>query len=85
MLLDYRFEAMEPARLVGVHNESRCEGGPCAVHNRSVHSLRTCPQWFDNDTGVMFRICPCGNFHIDPDERAQVQSRFPVPNCRCRR
>ena len=79
------YTTAEPLTLIGVHSVALCAGEACTLHNRSAHSLRTCPQWFDNVTGIMFRICPCGNFHIDPDERTNRQSRFPAPECRCNR
>lgn len=49
------------------HGPDVCFGEFCTVHNRSNHSMRTFPQHFRWDTGVMERTCPHGVGHPDPD------------------
>lgn len=50
--------------LVNVH--PACET-QCAVHNKTDHTMRSFPQWFRSDTGLMERTCPHGVGHPDPD------------------
>jgi len=52
--------------LSNVHAEYRCEGQACSVHNRSDHPLRAYPQVWASG---MFRECPHGDLHPDPDDR----------------
>lgn len=52
-----------------VHNPVLCEGRPCTVHNRSDHSMRSFPQHWRGDRGMMERICSHGVGHPDPDEK----------------
>lgn len=52
-----------------VHSPLLCERRPCTVHNRSNHSMRSFPQHWRSDRGLMERICPHGVGHPDPDER----------------
>lgn len=54
--------------LVGVHEESKCAGETCTIHNRTDHSMRSFPQHWRQDRGIMERICPHGVGHPDPDD-----------------
>lgn len=54
--------------LQGVHRDGTCLGEHCTIHNRSDHSMRTFPQQWRGDRGIMERICPHGVGHPDPDE-----------------
>lgn len=53
--------------LVNVHNTTECEGAYCTIHNMSDHHMRTFPQSWRIDQGIMERICPHGIGHPDPD------------------
>jgi hypothetical protein len=50
------------------HKGDRCAGEVCTMHNRSDHSMRSFPQRWRGDRGIMERICPHGVGHPDPDE-----------------
>lgn len=54
--------------LVNVHTVDQCAGQPCCIHNPSNHHMmRWTPSW-DDTYGVMWRRCPHGNLHPDPDD-----------------
>jgi len=54
--------------LVGVHDQSRCNGQPCTIHNRTQHNMRMWVQHFRSDNGLMERLCPNHGTGIpDPD------------------
>lgn len=50
------------------HNPIKCAGHACPIHNRSDHSMRSFPQHWRSDIGIMERICPHGVGHPDPDD-----------------
>lgn len=50
------------------HPPTDCEGRPCPLHNRTRHALRSFPQHWRSDRGLMERICPLGVGHPDPDQ-----------------
>ena len=50
------------------HDELSCCGDFCTLHNRSDHSMRSFPQKWRSDRGLMERICEHGVGHPDPDE-----------------
>ena len=52
-----------------VHGPSSCEGDICCLHNRTNHPMRSWPQYYRDDRGIMERVCPCGVGHPDPDDR----------------
>lgn len=41
---------------------------PCCIHNPSDHHMRTWPQHWRDDRGIMERICKHGCGHPDPDD-----------------
>lgn len=51
-----------------MHAADACAGEFCTIHNRSDHSMRSFPQSWRGDRGIMERICPHGVGHPDPDE-----------------
>ena len=53
--------------LYNVHDLALCTGQHCTVHNRSDHTMRSFPQHWRGDRGIMERICPHGVGHPDPD------------------
>jgi hypothetical protein len=40
----------------------------CCIHRPSSHHMRTWPQHWRNDRGIMERICQHGIGHPDPDD-----------------
>lgn len=50
------------------HKPDQCAGEVCTLHNRSDHSMRSFPQHWRGDRGIMERICPHGVGHPDPDD-----------------
>ena len=50
------------------HPSYACNGEYCTIHNRSDHSMRSFPQRWRGDRGIMERICPHGVGHPDPDD-----------------
>ena len=57
-----------------VHNTDKCIGEACTIHNRSNHSMRSCPQHYRFDRGIMERTCPHGVGHPDPDDPSEDKS-----------
>jgi len=51
-----------------VHDSDQCNGQQCTIHNMSDHSMRSFPQHWRTDRGIMERICTHGIGHPDPDE-----------------
>lgn len=61
--------ALEGGELIyNVHPQDACAGRPCCVHNPSDHHMRSWPQHWRGDRGLMERICPHGVGHPDPDD-----------------
>jgi hypothetical protein len=54
--------------VIYVHPEYSCKGEFCTIHNRSDHRMRSFPQHWRGDRGIMERVCPHGIGHPDPDE-----------------
>lgn len=50
-----------------VHDEQLCTGRPCAIHRMSDHAMRSFPQHWRGDRGIIERTCPHGIGHPDPD------------------
>lgn len=50
------------------HDELSCRGDYCTLHNRSDHHMRSMPQKWRGDRGIIERICDHGIGHPDPDE-----------------
>lgn len=49
------------------HHRTHCRGRYCAVHNPSNHHMKDWPQQFEPKLYEMYRICPHGHKHHDPD------------------
>lgn len=54
--------------LVNVHTVDQCAGQPCCIHNPSNHHMAQWSHSWDDTYGVMWRKCPHGNRHPDPDD-----------------
>lgn len=50
------------------HEETRCRGDYCTLHNRSNHHMRFFRQQWRPDRGIIERVCNHGIGHPDPDE-----------------
>lgn len=50
------------------HPAGQCIGAVCPLHKRTEHSMRSFPQHWRGDRGLMERICPHGIGHPDPDD-----------------
>lgn len=62
-------EILENTNIVLVcHSPEKCIGEYCTMHNRSNHSMRSFPQHWRSDRGIMERTCPHGVGHPDPDD-----------------
>jgi hypothetical protein len=55
-------------RIINHHAAGECRGPTCPIHRVSDHHMRTWPQHFRGDRGLMERICPHGVGHPDPDD-----------------
>ena len=53
---------------IWTHKKDQCMGERCTVHNLSKHHMRSWPQWWRGDRGIMERICEHGVGHPDPDD-----------------
>jgi len=62
--------------LVNVHTQDRCAGQHCCIHNPSPHHMVTWrPRW-DRVEKRMWRECPHGHVHPDPDDLAFLRKAF---------
>lgn len=66
------FDAADLVSMGGVilhtHHERACAGRPCCIHRPSAHHMRTWEQAWSQQLGAVFRRCPHGRFHVDPDD-----------------
>lgn len=67
--------------LSSTHSESVCKGEPCTIHNRSDHHMRSFPQHWRADRGIMERMCPHGIGHPDPDDPKTSNPAEAVHGC----
>lgn len=67
--MDVAYTQLEHTSIrLATHLGDSCIGVYCTIHNRSEHSMRSFPQFWRMDRGIMERICPHGIGHPDPDE-----------------
>ena len=72
----YKFDALRSTNVylehtdewIYCHEASVCDMDFCTLHNRSDHKMRSFPQHWRADRGIMERICEHGVGHPDPDE-----------------
>jgi hypothetical protein len=67
--IEYTLENTDQV-IMQVHDPSDCAGRPCTIHNRTDHHMRSWPQHWRHDRGIMERICEHGVGHPDPDDYA---------------
>jgi hypothetical protein len=53
--------------ILNVHDESKCRGRACCIHNPSDHALKDAPLQWRSDSYLMERVCKHGIGHPDPD------------------
>lgn len=56
------------AETVYAHSVEYCQGMSCALHRRTPHAMRSFPQHWRADRGIIERVCPHGIGHPDPDD-----------------
>ena len=61
--------------LVNVHSLEDCKGDVCPIHKLTDHSMRSFPQHWRDDRGIMERTCPHGVGHPDPDDVLNNEDR----------
>lgn len=68
--------------LVWTHHERLCRP-PCTIHSPSAHHMRAWEQHWAQQFSAVFRRCPHGYFHVDPDDlRARnAQISHPCDGC----
>ena len=64
-----------------MHSAGQCAGRYCTIHNRSDHHMRSFPQSWRSDKGIMERTCPHGVGHPDPDEYRSKINGLGVHGC----
>lgn len=62
--------ALHNGTVLRVHSAALCAGRICCIHNQTDHLMKTWPQHWRQDRGIMERLCPCGIGHPDPDDEA---------------
>lgn len=61
--------------LVNVHTVDQCQPQPCCIHSPTQHHMAAWkPAWHDA-YGNMWRRCPHGNLHPDPDDHNYWRTR----------
>ena len=65
--MNYKLEHSDEV-LTNVHPTTACKGEYCTIHNMSDHSMRSFPQHWRSDRGIMERTCPHGIGHPDTDD-----------------
>jgi len=61
---------LQGGQVVIAHGVADC-GRPCAVHWPSEHHMRSWPQHWRADRGIIERFCEHGIGHPDPDDEAR--------------
>ena len=65
------------ATLLGnAHNENKCAGQHCVLHNPSDHHMRNWTQAWTDVTRTMSRVCPHSLTHPDPDDVNFYRRRY---------
>jgi len=59
---------LEHGGKLSVHSQEDCEGDVCPIHKLTDHHMRSFPQLWRSDRGIMERTCPHGVGHPDPDD-----------------
>lgn len=62
--------------LVNVHTAIQCQGQTCCIHNPSQHHMLTWSPSWDSIYKQMWRKCPHGLRHPDPDDLAYIREHW---------
>jgi hypothetical protein len=62
--------------IVNVHTVDRCAGQHCVIHNPSQHHMLTWEPIWDGADKQMWRECPHGFPHPDPDDVTFLRRRW---------
>lgn len=62
--------------IVNVHEATQCAGQHCCIHNPSQHHMLTWEPVWDGMDKQMWRECPHGLNHPDPDDMAFLRRRW---------
>lgn len=54
--------------LGNAHNENKCAGQHCVIHNPSNHHMRNWAQAWNDISRSMWRVCAHSISHPDPDD-----------------
>lgn len=79
--MTYALEHNETVTLKNVHSPDRCVAEFCTIHNKSDHALRSWPQMWRSDRGIMERCSPWGTGCPDPDSPFPEDSYEWVHGC----
>lgn len=64
-----QYEQLEHSTIrLYTHEASDCTSGRCTFHKRTDHHMRSFPQFYRFDRGIMERKCTHGVGHPDPDD-----------------
>lgn len=61
--------------LYNVHTADRCAGQPCCIHNPTKHHMADWKPRWDDDWKQLWRVCPHGFNHPDPDDAAYLRRK----------
>ena len=79
------------------HMRRDCDGA-CPIHKPTKHHLSSLPLGYDLESSLFYRVCLCGNAHLDPDvkffwigrldsdaypEAMRALTRWFCPDCDC--
>jgi len=68
-MMDVAYTELEHSSIrLATHLKGTCIGEHCTIHNRSDHPMRSFPQFWRSERGIMERTCTHGIGHPDPDE-----------------
>jgi len=72
---------LDPVTLIGgmvvnAHPMVACLGRHCSIHDPSPHHMREWDQVWMDANKTMYRRCPHGTLHPDPDHLAYIKSLF---------
>lgn len=76
--LPVKDEVLQGGEVVYAHGAAECVR-PCPIHWPTLHHMRTWPQHWRSDRGIIERICTHGVGHPDPDDKSPDKTH----GCRC--
>lgn len=67
--------ALTSGQTIDAHPAGTCAGPTCCIHRPGDHHMVGWPQRWNDDDGMMERLCRHGKSHPDPDHMAYVLTR----------